>query len=62
MENLDAVGEVKSLREVPREPEHCGRKMHKLQGVSPSTGKIKTFFHCEACGHKQEKFEREPVK
>lgn len=62
MEKLDDVHEVQALREVPRDPEHCGRKMRKLQGVSPSTGNIRTFFHCEACGHKIEKFQREPVK
>ena len=62
MEKLDDVREVKPLREVPREPVCCGRPMRKLQGVSPSTGKVVTEYNCERCGKKERKHDREPVK
>lgn len=62
MEKLDDVREVKSLREVPRVPECCGKPMRKFQGVSPSTGKVVTSYNCERCGKQERKYDREPVK
>lgn len=43
--------EVKSLREVPRDPVCCGKPMRKVQNASPSTGEMLTVYVCSAgCG------------
>jgi hypothetical protein len=44
------MDKVKTLREVPRVPECCGKAMSKMQNASPATGKILTVYSCEHCG------------
>lgn len=46
---MSEMQEVKSLREVPRVPEHCGEPMRKMQNASPSTGDMLTVYVCK-CG------------
>lgn len=47
---MSEMQEVKSLREVPRVPEHCGEPMRRMQNASPSTGTMLTVYVC-GCGH-----------
>lgn len=61
MDKLDNVSEVKSLREVPRDPEHCGVRMKKLQATSSVSGEIVTVYSCEKCGAQQRRAQRTPV-
>jgi hypothetical protein len=60
-EKLDGVQEVKPIREVPRQPEHCGKRMRKLSGIGTASGKLVTVYACE-CGHQERHEQREPVK
>lgn len=49
--------EVKSLREPQRPPEHCGRKMRKLQMPlqrpkrDENEPDVVTVYSCDECGH-----------
>ncbi len=42
--------EVKTFREVPRPPEHCGKPMRKMQNSSAVSGALITVYVCD-CGH-----------
>jgi len=60
-DQLDNVREVRSMREVPRDPEHCGVKMRKLQGTSAVDGSIVTVYACDKCGAQRRITPRTPV-
>lgn len=48
MDTKDSMQEVKSLREVPAQPMHCGKPMRKMQNAG-SQGKMVTIYVCD-CG------------
>jgi hypothetical protein len=50
MDQPNDLQEVKSLREVPRQPEHCGVRMRKLTSASATTGAMIIIHACEKCG------------
>ena len=47
----DSMQEVKSMREVPRDPMCCGQRMTKMSGAP--MGALVTIFSCGKCGAQQ---------
>jgi hypothetical protein len=45
------MDEVKTLREVPRDPECCGQRMTKMSGAP--MGSVVIVFSCGKCGAQQ---------